>query len=71
MRVVYSHSAATIAATAAENGDKGVFLERNPEEIPPLPLNPTWDSESSWDNTPAGVYGLDRERVSEAPNQIR
>lgn len=47
MRLIYSHASCTIAATAATDGDGGLFFDRNSENLRPLRLHATRNPENS------------------------
>ena len=55
---VYSHAACTIAATAAKNGDQGLFFRRDPWLLRPRRLTATWDPET---------YQNDKEKLNYPP----
>jgi len=62
MRKVYSHASCTIAATAARDGDAGLFFNRNPGHLRPVRLKATWGSQEPIapdQNPPAGLYYCD------------
>ncbi|ORY11308.1 heterokaryon incompatibility protein-domain-containing protein [Clohesyomyces aquaticus] len=42
MRDVYRNAAFCIAATAAKNGDVGLFFDRDPQLFGPIPMDLTW-----------------------------
>lgn len=43
MHKVYANAEITIAATAAQNGDEGLFFDRRPEFVQPCVVNTNWD----------------------------
>jgi hypothetical protein len=58
MQAVYSNAACTIAATAAESSDKGLFFDRDPWLVRPRVLAPTWSANGQCNDKPSLKYPL-------------
>jgi hypothetical protein len=69
MQAVYSNAACTIAATAAESSDKGLFFDRDPWLVRPRVLTPTWSANAQFNDEPplkyplAGKYWCDHDTI--------
>lgn len=56
MQAVYSNAACTIAATASQSSDQGLFFERDPWLVRPRCLTATWTPESDPEDKLLAVY---------------
>lgn len=69
MRDVYSKAELCIAATGAENGDVGLFLDRDTEQVTPVMVEATWSREhylSRWLTPGFYLFGFNHVEAYEA-----